>query len=372
MSSLYGRLFTYREKAKQAPLENYLTEALCDLLNRDPEKQRELLKELRLFEWEDTASLHFETQVPVKIKNEARQLDLVGYIGDIPVLVIEVKINAEFTAGQLPAYGTWLAAEAREGGREDAVLALLTYKTSTPEDFKNGDGYAVKTRVVHWRDVRRELKALQSSGSSTYLALAEEFANFLDEQGVTMEAPKKEDFDKLSEYVQSGTAVRWQNFMNDIRERLKKAVPKHLKLSWEADTQLQAGGAFVSTADALTGWVNISDRYSKKGSEILYISWGFYFAPKGNADPFGFHEFFQIPRGVHGVYLNMVHREPQNSPGDKQENDWFPLLPGKVGTARKVAFKALEPADFEGDAAKLGKWLEKHFEQVCKEVDNAK
>ncbi len=36
MSSLYGRLFTYRERPHRSPLEDFLTEALADLLNRMP------------------------------------------------------------------------------------------------------------------------------------------------------------------------------------------------------------------------------------------------------------------------------------------------------------------------------------------------
>src|SRR4051812_35191531 len=34
LPSLYGRLFTYRETAVMSPLENFLSEALADLLGR--------------------------------------------------------------------------------------------------------------------------------------------------------------------------------------------------------------------------------------------------------------------------------------------------------------------------------------------------
>ena len=372
MSSLYGRLFTYRANDKQTPLENYLTEALCDLLNRlgddDPSKQHAFLKNLKLFEADDSESLYFDTQVPITIPTEEdnRIADFVGYINNVPVLVLEVKIGAEFTEGQLPAYGAWLAKK----GRKDAVLALLTYKTAAPEDFKNGVGYAVKTHVIHWRDVRQELRALQGSVSSVYFTLAKEFVDFLDEQEITMEAPKKEDLNKLGEYLKSGAATKWQNFMKRIRARLKMEMPKHVKfkLSWESDAQLQPGGSFRDEADALIGWVNSPDRYNEKGSEILYISWGLYFAPEGKADPYGFHGYFDIPR-VHGAFLNIVYREWQEPYGDKADY-WYPLLPDKSGQgqARRVAFKALAPIDFDGDAAELEKWFVKKFEEACAEI----
>ncbi|MCL2123296.1 MAG: hypothetical protein FWH34_04325 [Desulfovibrionaceae bacterium] len=371
MSSLYGRLFRYRASDTQTPRENYLTEALCDLLNRiggdAPEAQRVLLKNLKLFESDGVEPLCFQTQVSISTETRNKFPDLVGYIGGVPVLVIEVKVDAEINydavlrKNQLQIYGEWLAEVSQ--GRKDAVLALLTYRRPPPQDFfeKEADyGIAASSRrVIHWRDVRREMEALQGSHHTVYPTLAKEFCNFLHEQGVAVETPEKDDFNKLGAYLKGGTAARLRNFMNSIRTRLKE-MTEQPDLSWESDLQLQSGGAFRDEAQVLTGWVNT------KKPEISYISWGLYYVPDGDADPYRFHEFFGIPR-VHGVFLNTVYKtEVQQACDGDPKDDWYPLRSGKSGLARAVAFKPLD--GFVEDTDALMEWFETKFKEACTEM----
>jgi len=351
MSSLYGRLFQYQANDKQTPRENYLTEALCDLLNRigedAPAEQRTFLKNLELFKADGAAErLYFKTQEHITTESGSRKPDLIGYdSNDDPVLVIEVKIDAQFTENQLWEYGTWLD----KHGREGAVLALLTDSTLPPSDFRG--------RVVYWRDVRRELKSLPGHGNFVYLTLAEEFIDFLHEQGIAVEMPKQVDFAKLGEYLKDGTAVRWQNFMNCTRERLKGVSEEEERLSWETDVRRQAGGSFQDDAHALTGWVNT------RIPKISYISWGLYFVPEDGADPYGLHECYEIPR-VHGAFLNAMYekKEQMSQVHTEEPNAWYPLRAGKSGYARAVAFKALDA--FCGDAEKLAAWFEDKFKKA--------
>jgi len=360
MSSLYGRLFKYQANDKQTQRENYLTEAFCDLLNRLGKEQHTFLKKLDLFECEEAVDpLDFKTQVAIKTKNGNRhpkRPDLVGYIGKTPVLVIEVKVDAQFTENQLPEYGMWLDKE----GHEDAVLALLTWGTPPPEDFvEGGAGYGIaKLRVVRWWDVRRELEALQGPSDSIYRMLAKEFIAFLHEQGVAMEMPKKDDFPTLVEYLRGGTAARWENFMNSIHTQLKEvAMSKEIGLSWN-DRQPPHGGTFQYD-QALIGWLS-TDR-----PKIQCVEWGLWLAD-GGADN-DFISNYGIPLQS-GAYLYVWYTEPQACGDTRNDDEWYPLLrsSGKANHARQVAFQALD--SFCGDAGKLTQWFKEKFEQACVEI----
>jgi hypothetical protein len=103
--SIYQRLFKYRERASRAPHEDFLSEALVDLLNRIP--TQEVLPAIsRLFirsaehriRWETylksnpTMKLSWDTQKTIVFENNSARLDIVLHDdGGNVLIVIENK-----------------------------------------------------------------------------------------------------------------------------------------------------------------------------------------------------------------------------------------------------------------------------------------
>ena len=125
--SLYARLFKYSKREK----ENFLTEAFCDLLNfltnDNADAQQKLLHSL--FAYEGKRPVQFTTQY--RPKGVPIIPDLIGTVNGHIVLVVEVKIDAEFTPDQLKRYADWLKKTSTP-----ASLILLTAHRDPPDDFE--------------------------------------------------------------------------------------------------------------------------------------------------------------------------------------------------------------------------------------------
>ncbi|MFQ5784294.1 MAG: hypothetical protein ACE5H8_05655 [Alphaproteobacteria bacterium] len=114
MTSLYLRLFRYRQREGRSPLEDFLTEAFADLLNRLPKQNHmefcekvllakappDVKKKWRCFVKTCAGDLHWKTQYRIEdLENSSqKRLDIVLLSGDRPVLVVECKIRPPWAA----------------------------------------------------------------------------------------------------------------------------------------------------------------------------------------------------------------------------------------------------------------------------------
>jgi hypothetical protein len=383
MSSLYERLFKYRASDRQTPLENYLTEALCDLLNRIGEENAQAQANLlhMLFACHISEVVDFRTQVPVRLSSKNSRIpDLVGWRNGKVVCLVEVKVNAGFTgetsAGaavqdeaedsssreanshQLKAYGKWL-----ENHHPEAKIVLLTYRTQPPSDFfQEGGEYGVPVgnrHVLHWQTVYNALDAHAGSGQACSI-LVKDFCQFLQTRGIAMPSLDHNELDTLKAFVGTGTAEAVQRFMNSLRDQCKDIAQNNgIACSWAQDLSYQYGGQFISD-HTLIGWVKMKDLPAQ-------ISWGFHFdqSPMGESpDPFGFQKLFRIPQGS-GIFLNLVHDEESTFPEDQTPSgeDWYPCEKGAKAQAPAVAFKLLCSC---GTTKEIGTWFQEKFIEICK------
>lgn len=192
-ASLYTRLFKYSPREGYLPLENFLTECLCDFLDRLTVFDRQA-SELFIFEIlcgpnlppelriaiSRATILQWKTQRRITVAGDQGIVDLWLAADNNPVLIIENKINAGFTShrasdgaedpdgdwdeglGQLDFYEKYLRAK---GGA--SALILLTYRTEAPGNF-NTSGSSLRQSGTVFRRVRRwtEIyKWLSGSGS---------------------------------------------------------------------------------------------------------------------------------------------------------------------------------------------------------------
>jgi hypothetical protein len=122
--SFYGRLFKYRERKAKAPLENFLTEALADLLNRMPKDELDDFVSNLLLEGE-AASIWREVMAGGHVKVSCRTqfpitngsiLDILLIAHDAkPLLVVENKVGAAVRTGH--------PSEGDEGDRDSGQAA---------------------------------------------------------------------------------------------------------------------------------------------------------------------------------------------------------------------------------------------------------
>lgn len=202
MRSLYSELFSCQPTQLRTPRENFLTQALADLLNRfSAEAHLGIVRELlsssehsgsdsMLASILETLAKHksiWITQKTAYLDNETspRYLDLVLECGGQPLIVIENKLDADYTDEQLPAYGKWLSQE-QEGGSNHALILLTRWRPS-PDDFLNreGESYGNGFRSVYkWSALHRWLKneLPRIGGSQECIFLANEFVQFLEDE----------------------------------------------------------------------------------------------------------------------------------------------------------------------------------------------
>lgn len=229
MENLYGRLFKYRTREGRAPLEDFLSEALVDLLQRMPAEVVSEMLALILGPQSSGAlqlagllaqkpQLNWTTQRRVDFPNRGI-IDVLLEIDDLPAIVIENKIGSGLrphasetdegtvTRNQLSTYGTWLASMADKtwGG----ALVLLTHVTSAPADFldRTASHYGVPHRsTITWSTLAKwfgqTLSKERNAGmQELWVPLADDFIAFLKEQEMTTETVSAADLAALQVFL---------------------------------------------------------------------------------------------------------------------------------------------------------------------------
>ena len=395
MATHYERLFKYRSTDKHTRLKNYLTEALCDLLNRIGEENAQAQVNIvqSLFACCNyVKKVKFITQSQIRLSSgKSRIPDLAGWSDDKNfslVCLVEVKVGVGFTgetmggavaqdeegtplreegSHQLKAYGEWI----KENRYDGAKLVLLTHRTPPPPDFleKNGKyGVPIGDRqTLRWQAVYNALVAHAESGHS-YSALIKDFCHFLQTQGIAMATVTAPELHALVSFISTGAANSVQRFMNSLRDQCEGiAHDNSIACSRGQGLNFQYGGQFVSD-HTLIGWVNV-----KVKNRSAQIAWGFHFdvcPTDEDSDPFWFRKLFKIPQGS-GVFLNLVYDEeilfPDVLPPDEvwypQGRDWYPCEKGAKAQTPAVAYMRFEAPD---NTEEIGPWLLEKFTDVCK------
>ena len=281
--SLYSALFPYRprfndrsaakgEKRGREPLEDFLTSALTDLLNRlTPREMKDAIEELFLDEssaaaWKRLCERQPETRLTWSAQQNlegAGRCDIVLNDEKGPLLIIEAKIGAGYSESrgpsssseedkgfrikdrhQLVRYGQWLSENCKTPEWRGA-LVLLTHFTEPPDDFISNEEekYHVEfTSVCRWSRVFLWLKKLgqknsKSNSQSAYF-LANQLEKFLEEKNMNSATITIENLEAAKPFVIGEHAERIAASFIAIRERLKPALKKLTK-----SEKLQNGNA---------------------------------------------------------------------------------------------------------------------------------
>ena len=284
--SLYSNLFAYRNRERNW-LENFTTEALVDLLKRMPEKHvTRFITELLVGE-ENRDSWHKLLQMGAPsywwererwVDAFSIQPDIVLHDQQMPLFVIECKIDHPVNASQLRDYGRWLDS-VKDCRATFSSLVLVTKRgNEPPTDFLNGSGdyCAGHTHVCYWDQIWNWLKkyAKNTGDSAAWEQLSLDLTLFLEEQGMDNQPLSYEDListnmavkyhkDWYSRYV-ARTDAAFDPITNRIAAKFSKYQPK-------VDKDRDVWGRGHSLFDAI--------QFKSSHSQIQWkILWGIVFA----------------------------------------------------------------------------------------------
>ena len=175
----YSRLFTYRARPNREPLEDFLTELFCELLNlfADSKQGQVIGKLLNLQNLNcDWNKVSWRTQFPIG----NGRCDLIGKTSvktkDSIFILIENKINAGFTGGdggedqhQLRRYDEYL----KSRFEENTVLILISLYSFPPP------GMVKDLNMVSWRTIASRLGEIASELKGDNALLASQLNWFL-------------------------------------------------------------------------------------------------------------------------------------------------------------------------------------------------
>lgn len=222
MSRLYARLFKYKSRLDREPLEDFLSEALADVLARMP--RGEVLAFLDFAVGENggqpfsaaigNGEIEWGTQwlIPGGI------IDIVMFVDKTPVLAIENKTWSMYQdhsgddgpANQVTTYCRWLARECAD--HDVSAMLLITATTLAPPGYHGGTDYAVERRgQLTWAAVGRWLQARAIGNADpgiTWMDLAADLAEFLKEKGLSSEIFTQSDLSAA--HLMLPTMERWR------------------------------------------------------------------------------------------------------------------------------------------------------------------
>lgn len=412
--SLYGRLFRYRERPKNAPLENFLTEALADLLNRMPRAEAmEAVERLFLQSAESRAvwrtflaknseaEFTWSTQFDLEVDGRHFRPDLVLEARGALLIIVENKITARLAkhqaavAGgeggavhtdgavspgngrnQLQTYGKGLANLCNSAGEWKGALVFLTHACVPPADFVDGSIgiYGVPWQAVtHWCEVWRWLKRLgneadirddregaraSSDYSPPWRALAVELANFLEEK--QMSAEYMTHFDLAATHVFVASAARVNETFNAIWRRLRTSIERsRLPIVRKARTEIE------SVFSVRSDWGVIWETRYIKDAPGWWVGWGIRFPE------FGQHfEDASLPTETH-AFVEVSYDERPLPTLDAAHKHLLPkgwtVVPE---TNELVAARVLRDFSAASDrmTAELAEWISERVEEVAPAV----
>ena len=389
MPNLYSRLFRYRPRTNRTPLEDFLTEALADLLNRLPSAvAQQFVVEVLLrpdqisafgLDYLGEDALTWSTQVQITTPRRGI-LDLLAVGADgQPLIVVESKIGSGIrshivptqaprssgltlqnsteqdadTQTQLTTYRAWLAGE-RQGLITPGAIVFLTHATVPPAEYLASpvslDNGPLRS-TCSWRDVARWLintgAQVNLDVRSGWVDLAFELASFLTENDMNSDPMRFHDLAALHLYVESARRIE------TTFELIAKASTDLIKVSTgfsgpQADTE---GGLYWA-------WVYPKPPYAPAGAK-WYVGWGLRFPESSTwwnkAEP-------ELPTAVQAFVH--IGSDAQRAP--------LPLLSATVpeGWSRTDADLVIAKplSDFTGksDAVvnALGRWIAKMAQQA--------
>jgi hypothetical protein len=270
--ALYSRLYAHVSTVGRSQLENFLTEALVDLLERArPERAigfvtGVLLKDAHVRLANRVAAvetilrsakrIEWNTRSAIRIDGTVKYPDILLYADGTPTLLVENKISSGYTKREIPIGEKGLETEIREQfedygrwlSKKNRALVLLTSGTRPPQDYLREDAKADKKyglslrSVCNWRQVCDWLVAKGTD-------LESELGEFLVEKG--LDDMNKADLEALNGFL---ARPRLHKKLDEAINAAKTSIEKLLLHGKYSTTLSRPSSEFGD--DAVYGWFN--------------------------------------------------------------------------------------------------------------------
>lgn len=385
--SLYSRLFRYRQREKRAPLEDYLSEALADFLNRlskaamiDFVINVALAKVLTTSKtgWkliaEKTKQFEWRTQYSIKdSRGVSRRLDICLFGDGKPLLIIENKIYAEisqhpndatnpatidqeqvYDRNQLSEYGSWLKMHTRVP--KSAALVLLTHRTPPPQDYFEDpfSHYGVITRsVCKWHEIAQWLLTLSKSANETLRIFARELAGFLEDKSMSTKPLRSRDIAAAESFLESHERIA------TLFDEIKQAIIMKAKAlginyvnrpNWIPPT-------YESGSHMVWDWIMLPPDQAKQNSD-WWLGWGIQYA-EGSDDhewrntkpalPNGDRLFFALSRDGNEAFPE------KEIPSELRNKGWARVIDDGDWIAASPLYPMFEASDTAAEV--VSQWI---------------
>ena len=240
MTSLYSRLFRYKARLDREPLEDFLSEALVDILTRmEPANVIQFLSWAFLTarnkpDWSSIAQSKTEWATQVQVPGGIA--DIVLYVDSMPALVVENKTWSSFQdhstdeeeASQVTTYCKWLRTHAEVNGL--CSVLLITGTTDAPPGYHTEGDFAVESRgQVTWAGVGRWFEAVIATCdmSKAWHELAVDLVEFLKEKKLNSEVFTTADVSAAT--LMLPTMERWRSSFSLIWSSADEICKRFLK-----------------------------------------------------------------------------------------------------------------------------------------------
>lgn len=384
--SLYSRLYRYRQREKRAPLEDYLSEALADFLNRlSKAAMIDFVINVALAKvpttsktgWkliaEKTKQFEWRTQHFIKNGGVGGRLDICLFGDGKPLLIIENKIYAGisqhpndatnpatidqeqvYDRNQLSEYGSWL--KMHTGAPECAALVLLTHRTLPPQDFIEGplSHYGVISRsVCKWHEIAQWLLTLSKSANETLRIFARELAGFLEDKSMSTKPLRSRDIAAAEFFLESHERIA------TLFDEIKQAIimkAKALGINY-FNRQNWIPPTYESGRHMVWDWIELSPEQAKNNRNWR-LGWGIQYAEGSDDDewqntkpalPNGDRLFFALSRGGNEAF-------PENDiPYELRDKGWARVSDGGDWITVSPLYPMFETVDAAGEV--MSQWI---------------
>lgn len=374
--SIYSHVFGYRPRSDRLPIEDFLTAALADLLNRLPFNEHlvfiggVLLRGDPGQAWarwigKQQPELRWDIQRGVVDGSRKGIADLVLLVDGRDALVMENKVAAEVRGHgasvpesalpaatdvadreeytQLTTYGRWLEAQC-VGQPWPGALVFLTHLTQPPADFSTQVYGVPYVSVCRWHDIWRWAAGMANRLGGTaadrpaWIQLAAELATFLEELNMTGSGLTTEDAASIGGFIDfKGRA-----------DRTFAVVAGHISSAFgELGSSRISAVTSTNSMSCVWSWF-----YLKPRNTGWYIGWGI--RTQGRTTHWS--ELDTLPSGPHAFL--MLGTDGQAIPVASLSDELLP--PGWQKLRREVVVtKVLQafPSDGDGFSEAFARWV---------------
>jgi len=285
MENLFLRLIKYRPREDITPIENFITELFCGILEKVPAFKEMVLKYIFKKLNGDPLIVDLDWKIFTQFYLGKHGIADIAFKNNNEILLIEHKVDSFPEDDQLENYHKYLDKNNGVG------LILLTKRYSI--DYKKKNEYKSPFQVIFWHEIVDEMEKIikENKLKEPELRYLKDFYYFLEEEGMRM----KKTFEPI-DFITMQNARSVFELMDKIIEGSAKKELKNLikprKLTEGPRTQLRDYGRYIywgylnkdEDIEIIIGFFIEQDKesfniffgedISQKGYPIAYISIG--------------------------------------------------------------------------------------------------